>query len=256
MTQYLKQFAEMILESAKENQTVTATRPRKDEPLALDTMSGTKELVRELSRLDARDFDPVDRAEFMRVRSNIAHVAGLPNYTKPLIAQAIQPLAAILDRYNGQGSGGVLRQFPFIANKDLKGIVERDHAELVTKLYPSEAWKSVVVISGSILEAILFDRLADAKWNAKALASKEAPKNKGVLIPFDDWKLYKLIDVSVDIGLLPKDPADTIHQVLRDFRNFVHPKVEIRMAHPCTDAEGMLSLGALNSVCNYIEKNP
>src|SRR5260370_10276040 len=71
-----------------------------------------------------------------------------------------------------------------------------------------------------------------------------------------DWKLYNLIEIAVDIKMLPTDPANTIHQVLRDYRNFVHPKKEIRAAHPCTEAEAMLSLGALDSGCNYLEKHP
>src|SRR5262249_29818810 len=113
-----------------------------------------------------------------------------------------------------------------------------------------------LIFPGSILEAILFERLSDAKWNASALASPRAPTKKGSLVPMDDWKLEKLIQVAVDITLLPKDPADTIHQVLRDYRNFVHPKVEIRAAHPCTEAEAMLAVGALDSVCNFLDKNP
>ena len=42
--------------------------------------------------------------------------------------------------------------------------------------------------------------------------------------------MVHLIDVAVDIGRLPADAADTIHQVLRDYRNFVQPKKEIRAA--------------------------
>ena len=72
----------------------------------------------------------------------------------------------------------------------------------------------------------------------------------------DDWRLENLIDIAVNINMLPRDPADTIHRVLRDYRNFVHPKKEIRAAHACTEAEAMLSIGALDSVCNYLEAHP
>jgi hypothetical protein len=117
---------------------------------------------------------------------------------------------------------------------------------LKLKVFPDGAWKSVVVLAGSILEAILFDRLADPKWNAAAFASTVVPKYKGNKKAMDDWKLETLIDIAVDIKLLPKDPATTIHQVLRDYRNFVHPKKEIRAAHACGEAEAMMAVGALN----------
>jgi hypothetical protein len=71
-----------------------------------------------------------------------------------------------------------------------------------------------------------------------------------------DWRLENLIEIAVEIKMLPTGPANTIHQVLRDYRNFVHSKKETRAPHACTEAEAMLSVGALDSVCNYIEKNP
>jgi hypothetical protein len=48
--------------------------------------------------------------------------------------------------------------------------------------------------------------------------------------------------------------ARTIDQVLRDYRNFVHPKKEIRAEHACSEAEALLAKGALDGVCNYFEK--
>jgi hypothetical protein len=70
------------------------------------------------------------------------------------------------------------------------------------------------------------------------------------------WTLENLINIAVDIKMLPTETANTIHQVLRDYRNFVHPKKEVRSLNPCGESEAMLSVGALDSVCNYIEKNP
>jgi hypothetical protein len=39
---------------------------------------------------------------------------------------------------------------------------------------------------------------------------------------------------------------------LRDYRNFVHPKKELRAQHPCTEAEALMSVGALEGVCNIL----
>jgi hypothetical protein len=251
MVEYIKQYIDILQSSASSGQ--------KTEIISVS--SGAKELSLELHRLDPRDFEPTAQAEFLRVRANLAHLVGVPTYpggvSDNIFQQHFAQAKTVLDSYRGAGSGGVSRQFAFLSSNDLRPIVERDYAELRIKLFPSGAWKSVVIIAGSILEAILFDRLSEPRWNAKALVSPSVPKTKGGSpIPMDDWKLVNLIQVAANIGLLPKDPADTIHHVLRDFRNFVHPKVEIRAAHACTEAEAMLALGALDSVCNYLEKNP
>jgi hypothetical protein len=91
------------------------------------------------------------------------------------------------------------------------------------------------------------------------MASKEAPRKRGGLVrditndtAEDEWKLVDLINVAVDMDLLRRQRADTIDQVLRDYRNFVHPRKEIKADHPCTEAEATLAKGALDAVCNHL----
>jgi hypothetical protein len=68
----------------------------------------------------------------------------------------------------------------------LKGIIERDYKELTLVLFPGGAWKSTVIMAGSILEAILFDLLgSDPATQAKAMASQAAPKYKGTVRPME-----------------------------------------------------------------------
>jgi hypothetical protein len=55
--------------------------------------------------------------------------------------------------------------FGFIFNNQLRKIAERDYAEL-QRLEPLVATKSVITLSGSIIEALLFDALvASGKWS-------------------------------------------------------------------------------------------
>jgi hypothetical protein len=68
-----------------------------------------------------------------------------------------------------------------------------------------------------------------------------------------DWTLHDMIEVAADIGLIPNDRSKTFDQVLRDYRNFVHPKKEVRAGHPCTEAEAMMAKGALDGVCNHFD---
>lgn len=213
----------------------------------------------ELDKLDVNDFLPDARAQFLHARSQAATWAKRGSYTHGKgEVEATQLIADVVLRYQGKGTGGTHgRNFAAIKHAGLREIIERDYQELVTKLLPARAWKSVVVMAGSILESLLYYELtADPAVKMKAMGSGRAPKAKGgaVIDPEkDEWKLYKLIEVAADVGVLNKQREDTIDQVLRDYRNFVHPKVEIKAAHPCTEAEAMLAKGALDGVLNHLK---
>jgi len=169
-------------------------------------------------------------------------------------------LVAVLGTYGGQGSALNTKAFPFISDPDLRQIVERDYRSLIFELIYCHAWKSAVVMAGSILEAILYDQLTkDPGRISAAMASPKAPKKKGGIVKDitsddreDEWTLSNLIEVSVDLRILPQARADAIDQVLRDYRNFVHPRKEIRAGHPCTEAEADLAKGALGAVINHL----
>jgi hypothetical protein len=215
-----------------------------------------EEIYREIERFDPRDFEPEVRAVLVSSRVRLKNAIAANRRSKDDIEGMLGKIIAVFNGFRGEGSGGAKRSFPFLSDPDLQRIVERDYLELRLKVYPDGAWKCTVILAGSILEAILFDQLGTPAWNGLALGSSSAPKNNGAVIPLEKWKLEKLIDVAVDIGRLPTDPANTIHQVLRDYRNFVHPKKEIRSSHSLTEAEAMLAVGALDSICNYFEENP
>jgi hypothetical protein len=70
-------------------------------------------------------------------------------------------LAKLLDSYAGEGTGAVTRDFSFIAKPDVKKLVERDYRELTLRAFPDGAWKSTVILAGSILEAVLGPRTAE-----------------------------------------------------------------------------------------------
>jgi hypothetical protein len=169
-------------------------------------------------------------------------------------------LIELLARFGGQGSYINRKEFPFISDKGLREIVERDYRSLVVELIPSEAWKSAVVMAGSILEAILYDQLTqNASQSARAMAHPDAPKKKGGAVKDitldtreDEWSLSDLIKVCVGLNILPQARAVTIDQSVRDYRNFVHPRKELRAGHSCTEAETFLARGALDAVINHL----
>ena len=221
-------------------------------------------LVEEVRRLDPRDFLPDARYEFIVARLdmelwvkqwNPGDTGSFVNQfnqqpqSRAEIRNLLKQVIAVLDKYGGEGWRAQTRSFSFLKDQGLREIIERDYKELVLVLFPGGAWKSTVIMAGSILEAILFDVLAsDPAVNAKALGSPVAPKG-----PMEDWRLENLIKVAADIGVLPAKLATTFDQVLRDYRNFVHPKKEIRSGHPCREGEAQLAIGGLNAVCDLLE---
>ncbi|MBN8865527.1 MAG: hypothetical protein J0H92_19285 [Sphingobacteriales bacterium] len=84
---------------------------------------------------------------------------------------------------------------------------------------------SVIFMCGSILEGAL---LGIALKNPKTFnTSNSAPKDKeGRTRQFQDWSLGHFIDVSCEVGLLKIDIKKFSHS-LRDFRNYIHPYMQM-----------------------------
>lgn len=171
-----------------------------------------------------------------------------------------ESIVVLLDSWGGEGSQAVKRSFAFVVNADLRAIVERDYNDLAMKLLPSEAWKSAVVMAGSILEAIVYDQLTrEPARIAAAMAWPAAPRLRGggvrditVDDRHNEWSLANLIGAAAHLQIVSQDDADAINVTLRDYRNFVHPRVEIRNAHECTEAEATAAKGMLDMICNRL----
>jgi len=223
-------------------------------------------LTEEINRLDPRDFLVAAQYDFVIARYDLRDLSRhtpedkLPNEKDITRAKsATEVIIRTLDLYGGEGSKATVRSFQFIHDKDLRTIIERDYAELTLNLFPSGAWKSTVIMAGSITEAILFDLLRnDQSRNHQALGANSAPKSarNGPPLPLEDenWKLHSLLTVAGEIGLLPVPRVNTFDQILRDYRNFVHPTKEMRAAHPCQEAEACMAKGALDGICDHFDR--
>lgn len=212
----------------------------------------------EIEKLDVRDFSPDTRFSYTIIRQKFRRLACMSSYNGNDAAKFFSlatNLLAVLQHYGEYGSSALTRDFTYVTEPTLKSIIERDYVELNNIVIADGAWKSAVVLSGSILEALLYDFLERPSYYQQAMASQKAPKRGGAVIDIKlkEWKLFDLIQVAVDVGILPLARANSIDEILRNFRNFVHPKVELRNQFPCTEAEALLAKGALDSVCNHLQ---
>jgi len=168
MVQYIVKLAEKVVELAEQGQLGEVL------PLRFG-------LAEELDRLDPRDFLPAARYDFVVARLKVRSFAtqtGFSSGMLPSVASFAKEVIRILAQYGGDGSRVVSRSFAFIKDSDLRRLIERDFRELGLKVFPGGAWKSTVVLAGSILEAILYDQLGDSVTKPRALASPKAPRDK------------------------------------------------------------------------------
>ncbi len=130
------------------------------------------------------------------------------------------------------------RQFAFVSNSDLRAIIERDYDE-IQRAFISNCWKSVIILCGGIIEAILTDLLLSNK--TIAIAAKSASKENDIT----RWDFAKLIDVSVELKLVSAGIQKLSHP-LREYRNLVHPSNEIRNQLSFNAEEAKISVEVLH----------
>jgi hypothetical protein len=89
-----------------------------------------------------------------------------------------------------------------------------------------DAHLAATVMMGGLLEALLLarvNRLTDLK---PVFTARTAPKDKsGKARPLKDWGLKDYLDVANELGWIRQSAKD-VGQVLRDYRNYIHPEKE------------------------------
>lgn len=248
MVQHIIEMAEDLIEVVKSNR----TKSRTGQPF----VSIINDIASELENIQSSDFPANKRGEYPPIRRRFAGLATIGGSLKPFpdCIPLSESLISLLHDYGKMTTSD--KSFEFIQNDPLRAIIVRDYAELKSILHPNRAWKSSVVMAGSILEAILLDLLQQPANESNALATSQAPKDRTrTVYPLNSgkWKLIDLINVSEALGLLPSARVRTIDQVLRDYRNFVHPHKELDYGHSCGESESHLALGALGSICDHLE---
>ncbi|VWB81622.1 hypothetical protein BLA23254_03848 [Burkholderia lata] len=111
--------------------------------------------------------------------------------------------------------------FDFITLKEFRLSLERDYSEM-TNCLQAQAWKSVQVIAGSIVESLLIDYLL----------STSNPGRSG--------KDPLRIDLAEAIAICRKETVLTdrtadLCSVIRSYRNLIHPGRVVRMGEPEPD---------------------
>jgi hypothetical protein len=108
-----------------------------------------------------------------------------------------------------------------IANKDLREILKRDLKENIFALL-TESYKTALVLSGSIIESLIFHKVLESGIK-KHLPNSKSTCEKRVI----DMDLSELLFTADNNDILDIQLSH-LSQALRQYRNFIHPAVEIR----------------------------
>lgn len=130
------------------------------------------------------------------------------------------------------------RDFIFINDNELRKIIERDYFE-IQRAFVVQCWKSVIIMCGSAMEAILLDLLKQDEETAKS--SQKAPGENNL----EKWSLNDLIEVAIDLELVTEGIAKLSHPV-REYRNIIHPGNEIRNKIEFGKEEARIAIEVLN----------
>lgn len=97
-----------------------------------------------------------------------------------------------------------------------------------TKCVSHDIPLAATVMMGGVLEALLLARVNKETNKARIFRSAGAPKSKkdGKVLPLNEWTLRDYLDVSHELGWISKSAKD-VGEVLRDYRNYVHPYKEL-----------------------------
>jgi len=113
---------------------------------------------------------------------------------------------------------------------------------------------AAIILLGSVLEGIL---LGIAKQMPKQFnQSNSAPKNatNNAVKRFQEWSLANFIDVAYDLELINED-VKRYSQGLRDFRNYIHPDVQLISKFNPDDETAKISFQVLKAAISQLSKS-
>lgn len=134
-----------------------------------------------------------------------------------------------------------MEYFNFIGDQIFRDLLNRDFAELESCV-KNKASKSVLILSGSIIEATLLEYFTH---------NLPSGKTKAQLLKMG---LADLIDEAETVGLV-SSKSKALSTVVKDYRNLIHPGREIRKKEKFDTETALVSYSLVKIILNEIEEN-
>src|SRR5712692_9366290 len=130
--------------------------------------------------------------------------------------------------------------FDFITDEGFRSCLESDHSELEACLQAS-AWKSVHVLAGSIIEAILTDHLLFSDLEAR---SKFNP------LKID---LATAISTCQQEGVISEKTAH-LCSAIKEYRNLIHPDRSVRLGETIDENSARVAHALVGMIVGDVSK--
>jgi hypothetical protein len=114
---------------------------------------------------------------------------------------------------------------------------------------------AATVMMGGLVEALLLARVNREPNKAPVFKATAAPKERasGQTLPLKEWTLKNYIDVAHELGWISQSAKD-VGEVLRDYRNYVHPYKELSHGTVLTADDASLLWDVARSVARQLLK--
>jgi hypothetical protein len=138
---------------------------------------------------------------------------------------------------------------PLIPDPQMQGILAERWRECL-KCISASAPLSATVMMGGLLEALLLARVNRETNKVSIFKATSAPKDKNKQPKtLTDWTLKNYIDVAHELGWISVSAKD-IGEVLRDYRNYIHPFKQLSHGINLTNDDALL----LWEVCKAVTR--
>lgn len=139
----------------------------------------------------------------------------------------------------------------YAASGQSVSILEKDIKE-ATKCFDIGANKSTMLLSGSILENALFDILSMDEWIAEQTYLYVCRPIRPLRL--EEWTLYDMLRASRELGIIT-DETYQLCDLLRDYRNLIHPAVVRRTLMEPNKTRARRSLEALRQALGELDRS-
>jgi hypothetical protein len=114
-----------------------------------------------------------------------------------------------------------------VSDPKMREVLKRRWMEC-TKCVAAGAPLAATVMMGGLLESLLLARVNREVDKTQIFGAATAPKDRqsGKAIPLQEWTLRHYIDVAHELGWISPSAKD-VGEVIRDYRNYVHPHKEL-----------------------------
>ena len=141
---------------------------------------------------------------------------------------------------------------PLIADPRMRTILENRWGEC-NRCISSDAPLAATVMMGGLLEALFLTRI-NVEVNKKYIfTATNAPRDKttGKVLPLKEWSLKNYIDVAFEIKWISQSAKD-VSDVLRDYRNYIHPYKEFSHGAELSKKDAMVLWGITKTLTGQI----